>query len=135
MLRKWPLEHFSGCFLYQTDLFFHNKEFGNLQIVREGRKLKILGKKKNRKFKIWTLEVFSIPNRIKKSRQTHWKAQNSPKTSKLDPNRPENFQKNPNWGRAGLIYLDKGVRRGRITVASVFVGHGFLEHSRAQPQM
>ena len=50
-----------------------------------------------------TLEVFSIPDRIKKSRQTHWKAQNSPKTSKLDPNRPKNFPKNRNWGRAGLI--------------------------------
>ena len=33
----------------------------------------------------------SIPNRIKKSRPTHWKAQNDPKTSKLNRNRPENF--------------------------------------------
>ena len=38
-----------------------------------------------------SLGVISISNRIKKSRPTHWKAQNSPKTSKLDRNRPENF--------------------------------------------
>ena len=53
MLRKWPPGHILGYFLYQTDLFFHNKEFGNLQIVREGRNLKILGKQKIRNFKIW----------------------------------------------------------------------------------
>ena len=43
--RKWPPEHLSECFLYQTDSIFHNKEFGNLQIVREGRNLPDLGKK------------------------------------------------------------------------------------------
>ena len=37
------------------------------------------------------LGVISIPNWIKQSRPTHWKAQNDPKTSKLDRNRPENF--------------------------------------------
>ena len=52
MLRKWPPEHLLGCFLYQTELFFQTKASGNLQIVREGQNLKILGKKKfeNSKF-------------------------------------------------------------------------------------
>ena len=52
MLRKLPPGHLLGCFLYQTDLFFQTKAFGNLQIVREGRNLKILGKTKieNSKF-------------------------------------------------------------------------------------
>ena len=52
MLRKWLPGHLLGCFLYQTELFFQTQAFGNLQIVREGRNLKILGKKKieNSKF-------------------------------------------------------------------------------------
>ena len=61
VLRKWPPGHLSGCFLYQTDLFFQTKEFGNLQIVREGRNLKILGKNKFRKFKIWRPNTNLMP--------------------------------------------------------------------------
>ena len=28
-----------------------------------------------------------------------------PKPSKVNPNQPKNFQKNPNWGRAGLMMV------------------------------
>ena len=48
MLRKSPPGHLSGCFLYQTELFFQTKASGNPQIVGEGRFLKILAKKKSK---------------------------------------------------------------------------------------
>ena len=44
---------FSGVFSIPNRLIFHNKELGNVQIVREGRNLAELGFKKNRKFQIW----------------------------------------------------------------------------------
>ena len=49
-----------------------------------------------------TLEIFSIPNHIKKPRPTHWKPQNSPKTSKLYTNQPQKIAK---FGWAIYIYL------------------------------